>query len=111
MKRYISKTIAWLAIPFLLLHHYCTRQCFYVTGTFINKEGVRMFCKTVFFTSMNRLPLHNLSKAMGESFGVDEVLILNFHQIPWSMGRYIENEDENTLIEMVEPPWKKQTND
>lgn len=96
------KTILfYLMIPFYYLYYLWTRQAFIVSGTFIDKEGTRMFCRSIFTTSFDRMPLHDLEVKMGKQFGVDKVLIIFFTEIPWRQAKYIEQPSPGTKIEMA----------
>jgi hypothetical protein len=74
------------------IYVFLTRKAFYVTGTFLDKNGVRMFCKTIFVTHGNILPIRSLEKTFGKAFGVENVLILNFNRIPFGMVKYLEED-------------------
>lgn len=91
-----------LAIPFALWSR-LTRRAYYLTGTFIDNNGKRMFFKTTFVTYRNIFPIQSLEKNIANGFGVDKIIILFFHRIPWGMLKYVE-EDYDEKIDFQYKP-------
>ena len=91
-----------LVIPYAI-YDLLTRRCYYVTGTFLRKyDDKRMFFKTIFFTSMNRLPIKNMEEHLSKQMDGD-VIILFFNRIPWRMGKLAgEKQDVNILFDDLE---------
>lgn len=88
------------------VYRFLTRKAFYVTGTFIDDNGTRMFCNSTFLTYGNILPIRELEKSMKESMGVkNNIIILHINRIPYGMVKYIKNDYSERII--VEPHGNK----
>lgn len=67
-----------------------SRRAYYVTGTFMDKDGKRMFFKTTFVTHSGIMPIASLEANMAKAFGVEKTIILFFHRIPYRMVKYVD---------------------
>ena len=74
----------------LLIWHISTRRAYYITGTFLDENGVRMFYKTTFVTRAGLMPISSLEKQTAQHFGVKKCIILFFQRIPFSMIKYVD---------------------
>jgi hypothetical protein len=81
-----------LIAPLLLIYKRLTRKAYYVSGTFINERGVRMWFKTVFTTNGNKMPLKSLEDSMSKHFQANAVVIVFFNRIPYGMVKYVDKE-------------------
>lgn len=88
---YVAFVAAFVVTP-VFLYRYFTRKAFYVSGTFLDQRGVRMFFKTTFCTYGNVMPIKSLEQKCAEEFGVDRTVILHFNRIRYGMVKYIDKE-------------------
>ena len=94
----ILKSIIFLPIGIaILIYRHTTRKAYYISGTFINQKGNRMFFKTVFLTWGNILPLYSIKINAEKKFNSD-VLILNVFRIPYKMAKYTQEEYKEEII-------------
>lgn len=99
MIKFIKNIFLWIiAIP-VFIYAYFTRQAYYVSGTFKDGKGIRMFFKTTFVTHSGIMPIKSLEKSMTDYFECEGVVILFFHRIPYCMLKYVE-EDYGINIEV-----------
>lgn len=78
----------------VVVYRFLTRKAFYVSGTFIDNRGTRMWFKTTFCTYGNVFPIKSLEESTAKSFGVKKVVILHFTRIPYGMVKYVDREME-----------------
>lgn len=83
----------FVVIP-VVTYRYFTRKAFYVSGTFIDNRGTRVWFKTTFCTYGNILPIKSLEESTAKSFGVKKVVILYFSRMPYGMVKYVDKEME-----------------
>lgn len=76
----------------IALYRFCTRKAFYLSGTFIDKDGTRMWFKTTFCTYGNILPIKSLETQIAAHFGVESVILTSFNRMPFGMVKYVEKE-------------------
>lgn len=80
------------------IYRFLTKKAFYITGTFIDNDGIRRFCKMTFMTYGNILPIKELERGMKESLGAkNDVIILHINRIPYGMVKYV-TDDSSQMI-------------
>ena len=89
--------VVFIGFP-LLLYRFLTRKAYYISGTFINAEGKRMWFKTVFLTHGSILPISSLQKEAADFFGADKTVIVNISRIPYRMAKYVEKDMSINII-------------
>jgi hypothetical protein len=90
--KYIKAIFWFLVYSPVIFYRRITRKAFYLSGTFLDKKGVRMFYKTTFCTYGNILPIKTIESNMAKYFGVEQTIILYFNRIPYSMVKYVEKD-------------------
>lgn len=72
-------------------YHMATRRFYFISGTFIDADGKRMFFRQVFETSMFRFPLQQMEEHTGKFLPTKDgrALITGIQRIPRWMAREI----------------------
>lgn len=90
-----------LLLPVVIVCHWmyrkATYKAFYITGTFVGKDGVLKFFSGTFCTYGNVMPIQTLSDNYQKHFEAKSVCILHFNRIPLSMVKYINTKYENGI--------------
>jgi hypothetical protein len=83
--------LVFIGIP-ISAYRLLTRKAFYVSGTFIDNSGERMWFTTTFCTYGNILPILSLRESIAKLYGVEKVVILHFSRMPYGMVKYVERD-------------------
>ena len=88
----LSAIVTFITLSFAVYFQHRERTFYYVTATYINEIGVRMFLRTHMNTKGDILPVKSIETAIKKEHNAKSVVVIFFKKIPNRMVKYIQEE-------------------